>query len=456
MTSTALGLVTGWGRAPATHARLAVPQSAEHLGTLLRSKPQRGLIARGLGRSYGDAAQNAGGTVLHTAGLAVIGEVDVDAATVTLGGGATIDSLMRDLVPQGWLVPVTPGTRFVTVGGAIAADIHGKNHHRHGTLGAHVVRLRLETPTGPREVGPSHDAKLFWATTGGMGLTGVISEATIRLQRIESAWVRVDTERAAGLDDLLARMSEEDGAYGYSVAWLDSLARGGHLGRGVLTRANLAATAELPGAHRAAPLTFAPSTRLTAPPWVPGGLLNPLSMRVFNEAWYRRAPRIERGRPMPFAGFFHPLDGIRDWNRLYGAGGFVQYQFVVPLGAEAALHSILTRLADARVPSFLTVLKRFGAANPGPLSFPLAGWTLAVDIPARVPGLGGLLDGLDQLVALTGGRVYLAKDSRLRPDVLAAMYPRLGAWRAQRDAVDPERVLQSDLNRRLDLTGQRA
>ncbi|MFN2451965.1 MAG: FAD-binding protein [Candidatus Dormibacteria bacterium] len=448
-------VLTGWGRTAPTAAALMHPRGRAEVARLLADASPRGLIARGLGRAYGDAAQNGGGTVVSTARLDGAGSPGAE-GFVTVGAGAGLDALMQRFVPLGWTVPVSPGTRFVTVGGAIAADIHGKNHHRDGTFGAHVSSLRLETPTGPREVGATQDPELFWATIGGMGLTGVITEVTLRLHRVSSAWMRVDTDRADSLDDLLARMSGSDDAYRYSVAWLDSLAAGRRLGRGVLTRGDVASADEVPASQRASALRFAPVSRLVAPPWVPDHLLNPLSVRAFNEAWFRRSPRRQRGRVMPFASFFHPLDGIRGWNRLYGASGFVQYQFVVPLGAEAALRAVLQRLADARVPSFLTVLKRFGPANSAPLSFPLAGWTLALDIPARVHGLGALLDTLDEVVAVAGGRVYLAKDSRLRPDVLSAMYPRLAEWRAARDAVDPDRVLQSDLNRRLDLTGQRA
>ena len=449
-------LLTGWGRTAPTAAVVVHPRSQAHAAQLFRDASPRGLIARGLGRAYGDAAQNGGGTVVSSARLDGAESSPSEEGLVTAGAGTSLDLLMQRFVPQGWTVPVSPGTRFVTVGGAIAADIHGKNHHRDGTFGAHVESLRLETPTGPRQVSPTHDSELFWATTGGMGLTGVITAATIRLHPIASAWMCVDTERADSLDNMLEIMSRSDDVSQYTVAWLDGLVRGRRLGRGVLTRGDVAAADAVPAAQRARHLRFVPVSRLVAPPRVPDHLPNSLSVRAFNEAWFRRAPRHESGRMVPFASFFHPLDGVRGWNRLYGASGFVQYQFVVPLGAEAALRLVLQRLADARVPSFLTVLKRFGAANRGPLSFPLAGWTLALDIPARVPGLGALLDTLDEVVALAGGRVYLAKDSRLRPDMLSAMYPRLTEWRAVRNAVDPERALQSDLNRRLDLTGQRA
>jgi decaprenylphospho-beta-D-ribofuranose 2-oxidase len=232
---------------------------------------------------------------------------------------------------------------------------------------------------------------------------------------------------------------------------IDCLARGASLGRSVLTRGRHAHLDELPRKKRSDPLHFSPSTRLSAPPWVPPGLLNRYSVRAFNEMWFRKAPKLEWSRVVPLHAFFHPLDGMSGWNRLYGRRGFVQYQFVVPFGREDALQRAVERLSDARVASFLAVLKRFGDANPGPLSFPSPGWTLALDIPAATPGLGPLLDDLDDLVAAANGRVYLAKDSRLRPELLPVMYPRLEEWRRIQAKVDPNGNLQSDLSRRLGL-----
>jgi decaprenylphospho-beta-D-ribofuranose 2-oxidase len=337
----------------------------------------------------------------------------------------------------------------VTVGGAIASDVHGKNHHRDGSFCQHVTRLVLVTPEGGRHSLTPED-ELFWATAGGMGLTGVLVEATVRLLRVDSARVVEDVERCSNVDDCLARMEAHDDDYRYSVAWIDCLARGRRLGRSVLLRGDHAPVSALPEDDRPRALERGHGFRAAAPPWVPNGVLRRETVAAFNEAYYRRAPREERGRLVALDPFFYPLDGVRDWNRMYGGRGFLQYQLAVPFGAEDALREALERLSGARVASFLAVLKRFGAQR-GLLSFPRPGWTLALDMPAGDPGLATLLDGLDALVASAGGRVYLAKDSRLRPDLLEAMYPELPDWRALVRSADPDGVMRSDLSRRLGL-----
>ena len=327
-------------------------------------------------------------------------EIDEESGLVTATAGTSLDELLRILVPRGRFVPVTPGTRYVTVGGAIAADIHGKNHHRVGSWCQAVRSLRLLIPSGDiLTVTPESDPALFWATAGGMGLTGVVIDATFHCPPIETSMLSVDTVRTDDLEGVMAAMVDSDHLYDYSVAWIDLMSTGGSMGRSVLTRGRFARLDELDGARAAHPLAFDPKVRVGAPPWVPPGLLNPLSVRAFNELWFRKAPVERTGELQSIAAFFHPLDMVGGWNRIYGERGFLQWQFVIPDDADDTLRSIVGQLSTAGCTSFLAVLKRFGPGNDGPLSFPAEGWTLALDIPAGIAGLGPLLDRLDVEVA---------------------------------------------------------
>jgi decaprenylphospho-beta-D-ribofuranose 2-oxidase len=462
-------LLTGWGRTAPSAGTVIRPDEPAALTDLLGSwsstgsgaprelrplHPSRGgLIARGLGRSYGDAAQCAGGVVIDTSGLDSIGPIDPVTGTVAVGGGASLDELIQRALPLGWFVPVSPGTRQVTIGGAIAADVHGKNHHRDGSFCAHVTSLTLVTPTGTRAVSSDSDPELFWATAGGMGLTGVIVEATLRMIRVETSWMSVDTQRFEDLDDLMAVMESSDESYRYSVAWVDCASRRRGLGRSVLTRGDHAPQSMLGPAQRDLAVTLPRVPRLRVPMVAPRGLVNPGTVRAFNELWFRRSPRSESGTLRPLASFFHPLDSVADWNLLYGRSGFVQYQFAVDPGHGEAVRRAVALAAASGVPSPLAVMKRFGPGTPGPLSFPLDGWTLALDFAVGPAALPSLLDRLDELVVGAGGRVYLAKDARLPPELLAAMYPRIGELLAVRQRVDPTGILQSDLSRRLGISG---
>ncbi len=441
--------LTGWGRTAPTAATVHHAVGDDEVAAAARAAADgRGLIARGMGRSYGDAAQRAGGDVVSLTGDDAF-TLDRATGVVTARAGVTLERLLHHLVPRGWFVPVSPGTRLVTVGGAVASDIHGKNHHRDGSWCDHVRSMRLVLASGEEvTVGPDQDPELFWATAGGMGLTGVIVEVVFQAQPITSSRLIVDTDRTRDLDEVIELMASGDDGYHYSVAWTDLLAPGRRLGRSVLTRGRFA-TAEESGLD--SPLAYRAAELVRAPPVAPSSLLNGLSIRAFNELWFRTAPRLRRDELQTIPTFWHPLDLVGGWNRLYGPGGFVQWQMVVPDAATDALRTICRRLGAEHVPSFLTVLKRFGAGNPGPLSFPMAGWTLALDIPARTAGLAPLLDELDDLVAGVGGRVYLAKDSRLRASLVPTMYPRLDEWRAVRERVDPHGALRSDLAVRLDL-----
>jgi decaprenylphospho-beta-D-ribofuranose 2-oxidase len=444
--------LTGWGGTNPTSVELLTVATAD-APSAIKDHPPRGVIARGLGRAYGDAAQNAGGRVLRLGDSVTTAVLDAQAATVTAGAGTSLDDLMRVLVPRGFFVPVTAGTRNVTVGGAVASDIHGKNHHVDGTFGAHVRRLSLLlADSSVVEIGPDRDPELFWATLGGMGLTGMVLDATFDLIPIETSRCIVDTTRANDLDEVLALMSEGDERYRYSVAWLDVLAKGRHLGRSVLTRGDHARLDQLDASAARDPLSFDPRQLVSVPPIVPpGGVLKHWSLQAFNEMWFRKAPKQRAGEVLGIPSYFHLLDAVGGWNRLYGSHGFVQYQFIVPIGQEQALRAVVEQMAVSATPSFLTVLKRFGESNPAPLSFPRPGWTLSLDIPAANSEIGALLHRLDDLVLDAGGRHYLAKDAHLSPASLARGYPRLEEWKSVRRRADPDGVFRSDLARRLEL-----
>ena len=437
--------LSGWGRTAPALTDVVEPAGLD-VGAAIRGA---NVVARGLGRGYGDCAVAGGGTTLSTRGMRSIA---LREGVLEAEAGASLEEVMKAAIPQGWFVPVTPGTRFVTVGGAIASDIHGKNHHRDGTFGAHVEELELVLASGERRVvSPHHDARLFWATVGGMGLTGVITRARVRMMPIETSLMATVSHRVRNIDDLMAAMVRADDEYRYSVAWVDTLATKKSLGRAVLSLGDHARVSDLSAKQQQDPLHYEPAQRLSAPSFVPNGVLNALTVRAFNEAWYRKAPGKPKHSIDTMSAFFHPLDGVGEWNRIYGRTGFVQYQFLVPDSAASLIPKVIERFANERVPAFLTVLKRFGEQNAGMLSFPSRGWTLAVDIPAGVDDLDDTLDELDDDVVGAGGRIYLAKDSRMHPRHLAAMYPRLDEFRAVRREVDPSGVFGSNLSRRLGL-----
>jgi len=444
----------GWGRTAPSLASVRTPRAVDDVADAVAAAGPRGIIARGLGRSYGDPAQNAGGAVLDMTGLDTIHRIDPSSGLADCDGGVSLDALMRAALPLGLWVPVLPGTRQVTVGGAIGADVHGKNHHHKGSFGSHVRSLDLVTADGTvRTLTPDGpEADLFWATVGGMGLTGVIVRAIVALHPTESAYFLVDTDRTDDLDELLGLLTDgSDDAYGYSAAWFDTTTTGLHLGRAVLTRGSLARADQLPVRLRHDALSFDAPQLVSFPDAFPSGLANRLTLKAFSTLWYRKAPCRQRGAIQNITAFYQVLDLFGDWNRVYGARGFLQYQFAIPLPAQDTLREIVARIAASPHASGLNVLKRFGAANPAPLSFPIPGWTACCDFPIA-PGLHRLCDELDEMVLAAGGRLYLAKESRASAATVRAGYPRFDEWRKVRDAADPHGVFTSDMSRRLELT----
>jgi decaprenylphospho-beta-D-ribofuranose 2-oxidase len=450
--------LSGWGRTTASRCFVRRPVRVEEVAELLASgRGAGGAIARGAGRSYGDAAQNAHGLVLDMTGRREILGVDRAARLVRAQAGATIGALLARLAAHGLTLPVVPGTRHVTLAGAIASDIHGKNHHRDGAFARHVADLTLCTPAGDLlRVAPDADGELFAATLGGMGLTGVIVEATVRAEPLPSPWVTADVDRTDGLKQTLELLGGEE-RHRYSVAWLDLLAAGPSFGRAVVSRADpLPAERAVPSGRalrqgRSYPRGLAGGPPLAVPAALPAGVLHPAAVRAFNELHWRAGPRRVRGRPLALAPYFFPLDVVGDWNRLYGPAGLIQHQFVIPAGEENALERAFALMRERHLPVYLAVFKRFGGASGGPLSFPMEGWTLAIDVPAGADGVAATLDALDEIVAGCGGRVYLSKDARLRAELLPVMYPQLERLDGVRSRVDPDEVLRSDLARRLGL-----
>ena len=438
--------LSGWGRTAWSDTHLLSVDRDELVNGLDGREP---MIARGLGRSYGDCAVIAGGQTIKTDTCL---DVSMENGILTAGSGVTLESIMEQWLPYGWFVPVTPGTRFVTVGGAIASDIHGKNHHKDGTFGCHVVQLDLLVANGDvLTVSPKVEPEIFWATVGGMGLTGVIISAKIRMIQVQTSRMCTVTSRYANVHDLMSAMITSDRDNKYSVAWIDMLAKGKNLGRAVLSNGDHASISDLSRRDRKTPLDYVPKQRIHSPKWFPNGLLNNLTVRLFNELWFQKSPRRSRSAIQTISKFFHPLDGVEGWNRMYGSAGFIQYQFVVPDSAAHLVPEIIEMFVRAKCPVFLSVLKRFGDQNSGLLSFPLKGWTLAVDVSASFYGLSELLDEMDSRVVNAGGRIYLSKDSRMNPYYLGTMYPRLNEFLAVKNRIDPDHVFTSNLSLRLGL-----
>ncbi|MBW0274862.1 decaprenylphosphoryl-beta-D-ribose oxidase [Nocardia sp. MH4] len=453
--------LTGWGRTAPTSAEVLSTSDPELIVKAVSmvaedndSKPahlRRGVIARGLGRSYGDNSQNAGGLVIDMPALNKIHRIDAATRLVDVDGGVDLDQLMKAALPFGLWVPVLPGTRQVTIGGAIGSDIHGKNHHSAGSFGNHVRSMDLLTADGVvRTITAESDPELFWATIGGCGLTGIILRATIEMTPTETAYFIADGDVTATLDETIAFHSDgSEGNYEYSSAWFDAISPLPKLGRAAISRGNLAKLDQLPAKLQKDPLRFNGKTFFTLPDVFPNGLANKYTFGPIGEVWYRKSGTY-RGKVQNLTQFYHPLDMLGEWNRGYGSNGFLQYQFVVPPESVEEFKRIIIDIQGSGFYSFLNVFKLFGPGNQAPLSFPMEGWNICVDFPIS-RGLNEFVSDLDRRVLEFGGRLYTAKDSRTSAESFHKMYPRIDEWIKVRRSVDPTGVFMSDMARRLEL-----
>ena len=427
---------SGWGRALTATAALARPERAARMASLAAETPAPAI---GQCRSYGDAALNSNGRAYDMTRLDRIIAFDADTGRVAVEAGVQIGDLGRAFAARGWIPPVMPGTGFATIGGCIANDVHGKNHHHMGSFGQHVTEIKLVTGTQTRKLTPKKSTGLFKATVGGLGQTGIIAKATLQLMPCKGDMMVLTERRIDGWDEHIAALDASAAAY--TVGWIDATAKGANLGRGILEEGEITSGIS-PNSGKSKEVPFnAPGWALSAP-----------VVRLFNEAYFRRVPSSGRTSVKPIAAPFFPLDRIHNWNRLYGKRGFHQFQAVVPLAQADTLRAMLERIANSGLASPLAVLKRMGAGRAGHMSFPMEGYTLAVDFPNRGP-VAELYGELEDMTADAGGRLYFAKDALARGGRLAEMYPELDTWRKAVAKIDPDGVYQTDLVRRLNLRG---
>jgi decaprenylphospho-beta-D-ribofuranose 2-oxidase len=411
--------IGNWGNYPVIESNAVYFRSIEILRAELNRVPHT--MARGNGRCYGDAA-----LWEHTISTKKFNKVigfDTLHGWVDVQSGVGLDEILSFIVPAGWFLPVTPGTKYITVGGAVASDVHGKNHHVDGCFSKHIIDMDLMTATGElvtcsRTTNPD----LFHATCGGMGLTGMITRVKFGLKRIETAFIKQRQIKAANLDEVL-RLFEENKHYTYSVAWIDCLQKGESFGRSILILGEHALRADLPKKVSEQPLAIPEKKQIRFPFFLPSWALNAITVKLFNSLYYAKNTKKIIDNTIPYEPFFYPLDAVLDWNKGYGKKGFLQYQFVLPLSEKEGLIRILSKISEAGMGSFLAVLKVFGPQNDL-ISFPMEGYTLALDFPIRA-NLFPFLDELDSIVRAHQGRIYMSKDARMTGEMLRAGYPQL-------------------------------
>lgn len=433
--------ITNWGNYPVVESDEQSFSSPSQLQDIIQTR--QSFIARGNGRCYGDASL--AGTTISTLKFDKVISFDTKDGVFECQSGLTLDQILEIIVPKGWFLPVTPGTKYITVGGAVASDVHGKNHHVDGSFSNHILEMEIVMSDGKTMIcSPQAHADLFEATCGGMGLTGVITRVKFRLKKIETSFIRQKQIKAANLEEVI-RLFEEYKHYTYSMAWIDCLKKGKQFGRSILIVGEHAQAAELSDSRQKDPLQLPKKKKISFPFNLPSWVLNSFTVKAFNFLYYNKNIKREINNIVPYEPFFYPLDAILHWNRGYGKKGFIQYQFVLPLESKDGLVAILNKISDKGLGSFLAVLKIFGKQE-SMISFPFEGYTLALDFPVR-KGLFEFLDELDQIVLQYGGRLYMSKDARMKPGVLEAGYPELNKFREIVHKYNPQgriRSLQSD------------
>lgn len=440
--------ISGWGNYPKVDAHVSKADSAERVKEFLSNIES--CIPRGLGRSYGDSSLSE--NVLLTLKLNRLLSFEASEGILSCESGVNFKEILDTFVPRGWFLPVTPGTKYVTLGGAIASDVHGKNHHKDGSFSDHLISMEVMTSEGTIETcSKTVNADVFKATCGGMGLTGIILNASFRLKRIQTAYIKQATIKAKNLDETM-ELFEKHGNYTYSVAWIDCLSNKEKLGRSILLLGEHAAPADIQ--DRTAlrdPLVLNTRRNLNIPVNFPNGFLNNVTARSFNFLYYHNHPNRTNESIVDYDSFFYPLDGIHNWNRIYGSRGFTQYQLVLPYDvSKDGLKKILMSISNSGRGSFLAVLKLFGKENDNLLSFPMSGYTLALDFPIT-PGLFPFLNELDKVVMDYGGRLYLSKDVRMGSDMFIKSYKNSGRFKSAKQYFDKNRKLQSFQSKRLGL-----